>query len=96
MQKPGNDWAQSGVRHAKSHSAAFRDEAVRTSGAEGPLGVGLVLQSEPQTGLCLACFQRSPHAPPARSIWTLCDKVPSVISSLCKIYHKPEAPDSML
>ena len=46
VQKPSSGWAQNGVRHAKTHSAAFRDEAVRTSGAEGPLGVGLVLQSE--------------------------------------------------
>jgi len=46
VQKLSSGWAQNGVRHAKTHSAAFRDEAVRTSGAEGPLGVGLVLQSE--------------------------------------------------
>ena len=46
VQKPNAGWVHSGVRHAKTHSAAIRDEAVRTSGAEGPLGVGLVLQSE--------------------------------------------------
>ncbi|CAK0783139.1 hypothetical protein CVIRNUC_006335 [Coccomyxa viridis] len=42
--KPVPSWAQN-IRHGKTPSAAIRDEAVRTSGAEGPLGVGLVFQS---------------------------------------------------
>ena len=54
-QKPVPSWAQS-IRHAKTPSAAIRDEAVRTSGAEGPLGVGLVFQSKLFLGR-LTCLQ---------------------------------------
>ncbi|CAL5220964.1 g3070 [Coccomyxa viridis] len=43
--KTDNDRAQIRVRHVKTESAAIRDEAVRTSGAEGPLGAHLVMQS---------------------------------------------------
>ncbi len=47
MQIPGNDWTHTGVKHNKTRSALIRDDAVRKSGVTGPLGVGLVLQSEP-------------------------------------------------
>jgi hypothetical protein len=42
----GNDWAHMGIKHKKTQSAVMRDEAVRQSGVTGPLGVGIVLQSE--------------------------------------------------
>lgn len=51
LQTPGNDWTHTGVKHNKTRSALIRDEAVRQSGVTGPLGVGIVLQSEPNTSL---------------------------------------------